>query len=1232
MSAFQRGQRRFACQGVNVVKAFDDLPAGKYGFLSNVRSYVQGEITSRFGLTAVGAAVGATIHSIQRFDDSSSFAANPHLIVLGVGAALRTGPAAGPFVQVDAGYSGNPLALVAATPPNSPQPWLYVGDSSQYHKIDANGHVFVVGLAPPIAAPDVRDKLGALGMNIIAQFSGGFVPWVSVGSAAAAIAGPNNRTNTGISQIIYDALSGVGPGYASIVPIIWDGIAEGELVTIKNIETVAVTQVTIPVATTTIAGILYDAGATGLCTIQPAASLGTGQLDAPSMEDYAARAAAAGTIDIAIPRGTAGTPPAPSPSLTRIRQVDFPVNCLVSLGNTETVRILSVALGPDGVQSFRCLTNSPHVAGESIVGLTAFRCFTAGTYAAADHLGDSTLFNIITPPPPVGTAPQQATAGIRTGAGFGALNLAQINGRATLPDDDVHLTVRFNLCPPIQTVRLYLSLEATAGTAPNNATDFTQDYFFYEWRQSDIAAAIQTQNTDVVATLQAIRPTVVGNAQLNQHAASQRNPNFVNQPGAGLNTAQSAVIAVGNAQWLELRCKVRDLQRVGTDPSLTLGNVTAAEVLVSIEGPNAIQVDYDAIWLSGGFGPDVQATGTPYVYRGRYRSSRTGAVSNPSPASLGGIIPRRQRVSPTLVASADPQVDLIDWFRLGGVLTTWTYVGTVPNAAPTLADDYPDSQIDGGEELSFTQFQPWPDQDLPRTGTCNIVGNAIQWVSGDVFNTAWNPGSTIIVNNKPYTLYAQPSSATRLFINENAGLGVGVPFTLPGPTLLGQPLASVWGGPIGGATFLFGCRDTTNPGTVHWTNANNSEASQEANSLDVTPASEPLQNGYIHDKLPYVASTDEVYVLEPNFGGTTSSFRPLATGCGRGFWTPWAFALGPEGCYFLAKDGIYLTAGGLAEPITDDDLYPLFPHDGVPGSAANGYNPPDMTQTTRLRLAYIDGWLYFDYKDTNGTPQTLAYRRADKSWWPDVYPDGVVCRESATGASVHQMLIGANSQLAVPGGITDLGVPIVSQVEIVDNQGDARRQKLYRDFMIDAQRAAPITVTLGFTNNGTVLPGIAVPGVAGRFQYPLSTGLERTGIYGSNITALIVWTPIITETTILFDWDVAYQPGPELSTNWLSGPTTFGLNGFKQIPRVRIAYISNAPAQFSLIIDGTTYLYNLPSSAGLYAKNEIVLQAVKGMTFQAGLAGGSFQLFDSDCEFLVQPWGQGGGYQTVRPF
>ena len=72
------------------------------------------------------------------------------------------------------------------------------------------------------------------------------------------------------------------------------------------------------------------------------------------------------------------------------------------------------------------------------------------------------------------------------------------------------------------------------------------------------------------------------------------------------------------------------------------------------------------------------------------------------------------------------------------------------------------------------------------------------------------------------------------------------------------------------------------------------------------------------------------------------------------------------------------------------------------------------------------------------------------------------------------------------------------------------------------------------------------------------------------------------------------------------------------------------PVTYSLVVDGVAYVYTLPSTGGQYAKKGIWLQTVKGLTFQHGMQGGPFQLFDQDCEFWVSQWGTGGGYVVVN--
>ena len=1228
MSTFERQQRRFACLGVKLTGEKDNLPPGKYAILQNVRAPRPDQIQARDGLNAI-ANIGSAIHSVIQMDDPTPFAGKSVVQMIGAGASVYQGAVNGPYPQADTGYSGDPLFMDPVTPPNSAQPWMVAADRSRMRKINSSGTVYGIGLAPPLNPPS--SKLGQLGFNILENYTSLGQTWQPVGSQIGVIT-QINRSNSGIQTIIYD--DGAAPSYASIVPSIWDNFGVGELVTINGKEIVPVTEVTVAVATTTIASIIYDAGSTGLCTIQPVASLGTGQLQAPDYQGY-------------LDARTSATPPPPPPDfVSRGFPINteriFPVNALVTLGGSETVRILSVAVGPDQVQSFRCSTAGTHVAGEGIVGVAAFRGYVTGTYVGAESLITRALSSVITPIALTATATPTATAGIRTPGGWAPRDLSLINGRATQPDDDVHLSGRFNLCPEIQTVRVYFSLEPTAGSAPNNTTDFTANYYFYEWRASDLASAIQSQNAAPVGSIQGARATFVTNWIENQPLPFGGS---IEKGGTSINQnpdTTSSSVAIGNSQWLELRCKVRDLIRVGTDTSKTLANVTAAEILVSISGAAAVQADFDALWLSGGFGPDQSTTGAPILYWYRYRSTITGAISNPSPPTRAGVIPHRQAVFLSGVASADAQCDVVDWFRMGAALTHGTYVGTQPNVAPlNFTDAYTDSAISNNETITFDKFQPWTMEDKSYSGTCKVAGNAIQWVSGDQFRTSWAPGSQIIVANEVYTLYSQPPSATLLFIHENAGSGGAVAFQIRNPIRIGQTFATWWGGALGGTTVYFSCGDTLNPGVLHWTTPNNMEVTSDGNVIEVTDAAEPLQNGFLYDGTAYVSSTDQIYVLEPT-SDPNSPFRPLITPCGRGFWTRWCFAVAPEGVYFLARDGIYFTSGGgLAQPLTDEDLYPLFPHDGVPGFSVNGYIPPDMTQTTKLRLSSIDEWLYFDYLGTDGKYYTLAYYKPLRAWFPDRYGDGSTgagptCRWGAIGLQEHTELIGgSDGQVYTPqvGKITDGSQAFLCRVQHAENQGDARREKIYRDYMLDGTLFGNVKVTLGLTNNATLLAAVTPTDLVGRGEYFVNV-LPPIGGFGLNLTALIEWNPVVAGITVLNLWDIAYQLAPELATSWLSGPTTHGFKGFQSVYQVLLAYRANGACTLTLLVDNVTYAYAVPSSNGQFSKIQVLLQAVKGLQFQYGLQTvdptTGCMVWINESESWVTQWGS-GGYRVVRP-
>jgi len=1273
MPSFSRDPHRFLASGVHLSAAKDTMPQGKWPFLQNVRSYQTGIIQPRFGHSVLYPLGVVPVHTVARLLDPTGLVASPSLVLAGAGSVVYAGHDVGSLTSAVTGTTGNPLSILSLQPPNSPNPWFYVADSNVMRKINANLTVYPIGTDSPVTEPSV--VLYTIGVNLIAMFTTGLGSWASVGSAAGTISGAQVRVGTTVSAIYYD--SGSTNSYVNIVPVDMTSIGEGMMLVINSPgpptpggDLIRVDQVCVAVASTTIGNIIYDSGSTGLCTIQPAASLGTGQLFVPLQPTStelggisSANAEVQSIISHTTPLTSSGLPNPklfdPSKPTLSIRQIDYPLNCLVKLNGVETVRILSVATGLDGIQSFRCSTSGSFSAGQSIDGVASFRAWVPGTYTAGTRLDDWASAVTITPPNPGdGTTIPSAIAGIASP--IANYNLAQVTvggyTRPILGDDDVHLAIKASDLTLVRTVRVYFDVNPGAATPENH--DFTQNYYFFEWHASDLIGAVQAANAGFVLPVRDSLPLINQPTTLPTtttplpFGGSIEKGGTIKQPP--LLPVSTDPLGLGNNQWLDLTCKVSQLIHVGTETSRTLADVKRVEILISMQdkaavasgaATTAVQIFFDTLYISGGFAPDTDGNPNPFLYRYSYRSSTTGAISNPSPIGRASVRPRRQRVILGAPASTDPQIDLVDWWRFGGVLVRWTYLGTSPNSSPGLNDDFADEAIADGKALEYDNFRPWPITDRPKSGTCTVAGTAIKQASGDLFVPSWAEGSTIIVNNRIYSLYGPPPTTGLLWLNENAGYSTTpIPFYVPSATLLAASLPVLFGGPIGGTVYTFACGDSFNPGALYWTKPNLPDMASDKNSLLVSTPSEPLQNGCMYDGLPYVFSTDNLYVIEPDFNAP-SQFRVLITPCGRGLWCRWGFCVTPLGIAFIGKDGIYLTrAGAPAVSLTDKDLYPLFPHDGRPGMAVNGYNPPDMTQPTRLRLSYCDGWLYFDYLDTTGLGGTLALRMEEGSWWPDFYSTGdnnVYSRFWTTGQSAHDMIIGSKKGwIYHPDStvLTDNGDPIVCIAKIVENQNDPRQQKLYRDVAVEMDMGASANLTIDFslTNETSALPSASIAATTGRQTY--YTSFDPTGMsaYGENLTITFTFSPLAsaTQSPRFFWYDIGFQLEPELATNWLSGPTTHGLPGYQQVPMVLMCYRSSGTATFNVLIDGVLYSYALPSTGGKYFKKFFRLQSVKGLTFQYGFQApgqSAFQLFDIDCEVWVQPWGT-PGYQKMKPF
>src|SRR5688572_18946301 len=138
---FRRETYKFECSGVQLTRPVDALGEKKFAILRNVRAYIDGTIRQRLGLSQPSPTLEAPVHSIKRFYDSST---NTEDEIQGGGTKLYMGG-----VEIDSGYSGDPLSFVPHRPANTPEAYVYIADSLKMRKLNKDRDVFNMGIAPP---------------------------------------------------------------------------------------------------------------------------------------------------------------------------------------------------------------------------------------------------------------------------------------------------------------------------------------------------------------------------------------------------------------------------------------------------------------------------------------------------------------------------------------------------------------------------------------------------------------------------------------------------------------------------------------------------------------------------------------------------------------------------------------------------------------------------------------------------------------------------------------------------------------------------------------------------------------------------------------------------------------------------------------------------------------------------------------------------------------------------
>jgi hypothetical protein len=545
-----------------------------------------------------------------------------------------------------------------------------------------------------------------------------------------------------------------------------------------------------------------------------------------------------------------------------------------------------------------------------------------------------------------------------------------------------------------------------------------------------------------------------------------------------------------------------------------------------------------------------------------YRSSTTGAVSNPSvlsnPLSLAN-----QSASILAQPSSDPQVDTIDFYRqdiAGGSLPNLTYVGSIPTGPGVTGpvnfiDNLPDLVVASNPIISYANFEPFPTVGLP-------IRTAGQWSGGQTGNFTVTggitlpvnllPGTTVLMNGTAGTVLARPvNNVVQLSLASSVVYTPASLIQIQNPVLGATPLPFAWG-PTDNVQFIFAVGDKNNPGRLYWTTGNNPDASADTNTQDVTSGSEILMNGCLVNGIGMVFSNQRAWLIYPNFFNAVATitgvlgqpFTLVESIANRGLVAPRGLTTDGGGTvYFVSTDGVYASPGGNgSQSITQGDIDNLFPHEGdkttTPAPIVRGgvtIYPPSYGALAQMVLRMSGPFLYFDHINSQGAPQTLVYDTTTGGWTFDAYADPVsvhgwedlsmtgtwaedrpVCG-SATG-NVYTMTIAG----------TETATAFVSMP--CDNAGDSRADKQWGDIYVRAATDTGTTIAVTAYSNlyhdfiGTD-PG-AIGGGPDTSEFGYVIDFEPQGeIYARDLGAQLSWA--IGHNTILSVWQPSFIPVPE---------------------------------------------------------------------------------------------------------
>lgn len=795
-----------------------------------------------------------------------------------------------------------------------------------------------------------------------------------------------------------------------------------------------------------------------------------------------------------------------------------------------------------------------------------------------------------------------------------------ISAWPTTLDQEDYIGLYLFVSDPAQIQKIVLSFDCGDGT-------FTSDYFYKVIGQGPLQTLLDTNTDSSTSGADVVLSDTLGLFEPGAQGITQLN--------TGLN------------QFTPLLLQLSDFAGAGradfNDPVFNWANVNGYQVQIVTNDNSSATVEFAALLLFGGAGPDSFA-GVSYDWLVTFYNANDGSESNPCmvmsdvnpPNQTNRLYPRRQACLLTATyPTLDSQATHLRWYRRGGTLAdNYRRIDQVPiTASPqTYLDIWADDQIAGADTVSFTMDVPVTSS-LPvpvlttLTAPINTTNQVASVFPASMANISLkqqvNLGNVAATNYETVIVLTLAAGHFTAFVqNTHANAE-----TVAATASYGQPVGIV----AQAFDMMWFADDPQNPSYLYYSAKDNPQAVSSANFIPVSTPDDPIMAIVATRANLFVSTVKRWWSISP---GTQPGQAPTVypTAADRGCVAKQGVCVKGETVFYQALDGIRVFTGGGSKYFTQMIEF-LFQ-----GVGTTPIVEADQTQLSQTVMAFWNNMVFISYVGTDSDRHRIIWHTEYERWRNDdqnavsllFEADTNTLLFGDTNGLIHQDRVGFYDEVSVGGQVAVGPIEIDLQTPS-DDQRSPTIQKNYNEVTLDANtNGQPVTVTLSF-NDGefTEVLGQVTTTQRARVNLNLNNGQG----YQAYKCAMQITGAATTGRILLYQAKIRAIPLAEtrqsLDTYWMDQGTAES----KLCKQIYIDYNASAPISCSVYYDGAEipwFVFTLPTYFGVRNSFRQRLPAIKFRLIRLVLDsnGEDFQIWDSS-GWETKPVAQGKGYEKI---